>query len=209
MNFKRIASFVALTCGALACSTASASLYTQNYGGVLPGYYANDDSSFALTLPTFVSFGGSTAPQLSVSNNGYVYSTGTNQYVYAFLQDLDSRGDPLGVASIHYRASGDEAIITWDRMGTYSYNYSQRYTFQMVFKDNTVGLFYADGFSGSYGCAGLNSCDYSANGQTQYYNLTTGARAEALANDVPEPASLALVASGLVAAVIVRRRVKR
>lgn len=207
MNFKRIASFVTLACGALACSTASASLYTQNYGGVLPGYYANDDSSFALTLPTSINWGSDAAPQLSVSNNGYVYLQGGNLYLYAFGQDLDSRGDPLGVASIHYRTTGDEAIITWDRMGTYSCNYSQRYTFQMVFKDDTVGLFYADGFSGSYGCAGFG-CSASVNGQTQYYNLTTGARADALTNDVPEPASLALAAMGLGAVAVVRRRVR-
>lgn len=205
MNPKKLLTVAALTCAALISSTASAGLYTTNYGAVLPGYYANDDSSFQLTLPSTIAGFNGTNGQVWVDNNGLVYVPG-KWTSYAFLWDLDSRDDPLGVASIRYKSSASEAVVTWDRMGLFSRRYDTRFTFQMVFRDNTIGFFY-DGVFPNH-CVGFDCAIKNNTGQTVYINALTGAQVSGFAA-VPEPGSIALIGFGLVGLGALRKKKKQ
>lgn len=206
MKLKKILAAVSLACGAFASSGASATLYTSNYGGVLPGYFPNDDNSFEFTLPSTIAGFSAGSGSLMVSNNGIIHGIANGNYssIYAFAWDLYSRNDPLGVASIHYTTNANEAVLTWDRMGLFWQDYSQRYTFQMVFRDNTIGLFY-DGAFPSH-CAGPNCITNSNTGETMYFDSATGAQVAGFANQVPEPGSLALIGLGLAGLAAFRKK---
>lgn len=197
----------------LSSAAVAGPLYTTNFGAELPGYYQNDDSSFSLTLPFSVQLGTDAATNaIRVDNNGSVYNG--NSSLYVWFNDLDSRGG--GTAGIHYRAEGTRAIISWVDMGLYSYNYRNRFTFQLVLDGLTqqAGVFFADGFyagttgtTGAYFSSGtLRSYFNDAGGPTYYFDLATGRQIAGFSNTVPEPSSIALAMLAMGALVWARKR---
>lgn len=168
---------------ALAATGAHAGLYTTTFGDLVPGYSANDDETFAVSLPFSFTFFGSSYTSAIVSNNGNV-QFGTNSGAYtssplntqtsfrgiaAFWSDLESRSDPLGAivagtggAGVYVNAtSANQIVFTWDRLGYYNQNYSARTQFQLVLNnpaavpvgEGSIGFFY----SGMGGVGGLNA----------------------------------------------------
>lgn len=159
---------------ALAATGAHAGLYTSTFGSLVPGYTANDDSTFAVTLPFSVNFFGGTYSSAVVSNNGNVqFGTASGAYtssplntqtdfrgIAAFWSDLDSRSDPLGGIAAGTGASGvymnvvsaNQVVFTWDRLGYFSRDYSVRTQFQLVLNnpaavpsgEGSIGFFYAN-----------------------------------------------------------------
>lgn len=146
----------ALAGAALLAQAAHAGLYTSNFGSLVPGYVANDDSTFAVTLPFAVSFFGSTYTSAVVSNNGNVqFGTNSGEFISsplntqtsfrgiaAYWSDLDSRSDPLGAiaagtggSGVYMSASSGQVVFTWDRLGYFDRDYGNRVQFQLVLND--------------------------------------------------------------------------
>lgn len=164
---------------AFIATPASAELYTNTFGAVVPGYVANDDNIYTVALPFNVSLFGGTYASAVVSNNGNVqFGTSSNSWtsaplntqvafrgIAAFWSDLDSRGDTLSSAVHMNQVSASEVVFTWDRLGYYDRNYASRVTFQLVLRgdnaavpsgEGTIGLFYGsmagvDGLTASIG----------------------------------------------------------
>ncbi len=162
---------------------ANAQLYTTNYGSLVPGYSPNDDSTFpAVGLPYSINYFGSTYNSIFVNNNGNAtFGAGTGDYspsplntqntqpmIAPYWTDLDSRSDPLGSIAANTGGSGvyfrqvspTEVVMTWDRLGYYSTNYSGRAQFQLVLRDpnsvipageGAIGFFYDGVTSGTDG----------------------------------------------------------
>ena len=163
--------------------TANAALFTSNFGSLVPGYFPNDDSVFpAVALPFGINYFGTTYNSIFVNNNGNAtFGAGTGSYtpsplntqttqpmIAPYWTDLDSRSDPLGAiaantggSGVYFRqVSAAEVVMTWDRLGYFSTNYSGRAQFQLVLRDpnsvipageGVIGFFYDGVTSGSDG----------------------------------------------------------
>lgn len=163
--------------------TANAALFTSNFGSLVPGYTPNDDHTFsAVGLPFSINYFGTTYNSIFVNNNGNAtFGAGTFSYspsalntqttqpmIAPYWTDLDSRSDPLGAiaastggSGVYFRqVSAAEVVMTWDRLGYYSSNYSGRAQFQLVLRDpnsvipageGVIGFFYDGVTSGTDG----------------------------------------------------------
>ncbi len=168
---------------AAAASPASAALYTNSFSSLVVGYVVNDDVTFGpVALPFSIDFFGTTYNSMIVSNNGNVqFNSNSGSFsptplntqtigamIAPFWTDLDSRTDPLGAiaagtgGSAVYvdQISANQVVVTWDRLGYFSQNYSGRVQFQLVLNntgapiaagESAIGFFYADMTSGSDG----------------------------------------------------------
>jgi len=166
---------------AAAASPASAALYTNSFGPLVTGYVVNDDDTFGpVALPFSIDFFGTTYHNMIVSNNGNVqFNSNNGSYtptalniqtigamIAPFWTDLDSRSDPLGAiaagtgGSAVYvnQVSTNQVVVTWDRLGYFSVNYSGRAQFQLVLNnpgapiavgEGAIGFFFADMTSGT------------------------------------------------------------
>lgn len=153
--------------------TANAALYTTNFGSLVPGYAANDDNTFsAVTLPFTINYFGTTYSSIFVNNNGNAtFGAGTSSFtpsplntqtthpmIAPYWTDLDSRSDPLGAIVASTGGSGvyfstvspDEVVMTWDRLGYFSTNYSGRAQFQLVLRDPTSVIPTGEGMIGFF-----------------------------------------------------------
>lgn len=161
--------------------TANAALFTTNFGSLVPGYTPNDDATFAaVALPFSINYFGTTYTSIFVNNNGNAtFGAGTGSFtpsplntqttqpmIAPYWTDLDSRSDPLGVivagtggSGVYFRqVSPTEVVMTWDRLGYFSVNYTGRAQFQLVLRDPTsvippgegvIGFFYGGVTSGT------------------------------------------------------------
>lgn len=161
--------------------SANAVLFTSNFGSLVPGYAPNDDGSFGpVSLPFSINYFGTTYNSIFVNNNGNAtFGAGTSSFspsplnsqttqpmIAPFWTDLDSRSDPLGAivagtagSGVYFnQVSSTEVVMTWDRLGYFSRNYSGRAQFQLVLNDpnsaipageGVIGFFYDGVTSGS------------------------------------------------------------
>jgi hypothetical protein len=238
--------------------TANAALFTSSFGSLVSGYVPNDDSSFgAVGLPFSINYFGTTYNSIFVNNNGNATFGGstssfspsplntqtTRPMIAPFWTDLDSRLDPLGAivagtggSGVYFnQVSPTEVVITWDRLGYFSENYSGRAQFQLVLQDpnsaipagqGVIGFFYGGETCGSDshnvsigfgdGLAAVNPGEISvfsgstcaASGQFTGNNWFGLSGAGVPITGVPEPGSIALLGIGLAAVASLRRRIK-
>jgi nidogen-like/PEP-CTERM motif-containing protein len=252
----------------LGCSavTASAEMFTNDFGPLVPGYVPNDDFTFAaVPLPFSINYFGTTYSSIFVNNNGNAtFGAGTGVFspsplnsqttqpmIAPYWTDLDSRSDPLGAivagtggSGVYFRqVSPTEVVMTWDRLGYFSVNYSGRAQFQLVLRDPTsaipadegvIGFFYDGVTSGTDGhnvtvgfgdgLAAINPGEISlftgpsstvsgqVNDEHFWFGLTgtgTPVIPPPSPNQVPEPGSIALLGSGLIALGFLRHKFKK
>ena len=174
---------------AVAASPASAALYTNSFGALVPGYAPNDDLTFGpVALPFSIDFFGTTYNTMIVSNNGNVqFNSNSDSFtptplntqtigamIAPFWTDLDSRSDPLGAiaagtgGSAVYvsQTSANQVVVTWDRLGFFDANYSGRTQFQLVLNNPGAPIAVGEGAIGFYFAAMTSGTDTS--------NVTSG-----------------------------------
>ncbi|WP_323139788.1 nidogen-like domain-containing protein [Massilia phyllosphaerae] len=234
----------AASLGLIASVPAHASLYTTSYGTQLETLSNCDDcASDALRFSgtgQSINFFGKNYNSLYVGSNGYVtFGTQRTSFtpapldtqtlapmIAALYSDLDTRGDDASNIYVN-AANPGELVITWEKVGIFSVNYSQRNTFQIVVRSDQfsvpagsgqIGVYYGDigstamvaaGFGDGLESvnAGEKSFAYNVPGTTlsnsppQFFNLNNGIPVE-----VPEPASIALLGLGLAGCIAARRR---
>ncbi|NCT83653.1 MAG: PEP-CTERM sorting domain-containing protein [Comamonadaceae bacterium] len=164
----------AVASSALLAGAAHAGLYTNSFGALVPGYVANDDHTYTVTLPFSFTFFGTSYTSAVVSNNGNIqFGSDSTAYsssplntqtdfrgIAAFWSDLESRSDPLGAIAAGTGGSGvymnvvnaNQVVFTWDRLGYYDRDYASRVQFQLVLNNpaalqsgqGTIGFFYGD-----------------------------------------------------------------
>ncbi|MDD3354664.1 nidogen-like domain-containing protein [Zoogloea sp.] len=255
MHLNKLIFATALSLSAIG---AHAALYTSNFGARAPGYTPNDDGSFgAVALPFSLNFFGQTYNSLYINNNGNVsFNRSTSAYlsnplnsqtaapmIAPFWTDLDSRADPLGTIAAGTGGSGvyfrqitpSQVVVTWDRLGYYSSNYSGRAQFQLVLNDpastiaateGVIGFYYGNVTAGTDthsvsvgfgdGRSTVNAGELSlysgsssfvaAQVMNQSFRYNLDGGIPSVLNTVPEPASLALSAGALLALSQLRRR---
>lgn len=145
-----------------------ASLYYQDYGGSSStlAMGRNDDGSSSMKSLGFdLDFYGNTFDSLYINNNGnvtfnspmwtytpYIFPNPGGQPIVApYFADVDTR--PSDGGHVYYDTrevniggnTQQEFIVTWDKVGYYSYNTSPLNTFQMIIQnDGDVGFSYGD-----------------------------------------------------------------
>jgi hypothetical protein len=150
--------------------------------------------------------------------------------IAAFYTDLDSRADDASNVYVNTDTAG-EIVVTWENMGHFSGDYSVRSTFQILLRSDQlatqaglsqIGIFYGDvtdtrqvsaGFGdglapsdpGEVAFASFVNGNTLSNSAPRLFNLNAGG----VPVDVPEPASLALLAMGGAALAGMRRRRKQ
>ena len=234
----------AASLGLIASVPAQASLYTTSYGTRLDTLSSCDDcASDALRFSgtgQSINFFGKSYNALYVGSNGYVtFGTPRTSFaplpldtqtlspmIAALYSDLDTRGDDASNIYVNAATAG-ELVITWEKVGIFPVNYSQRNTFQIVVRSDQfsvpagsgqIGVYYGDIGSTAMVSAGFGdglesvnpgekSFAYDVAGTTlsnsppQFFNLNNGVPVE-----VPEPAGIALLGLGLAGCIAARRR---
>jgi subtilase family serine protease len=157
-------------------------LWTEDIGPIILG--PNDDGSVGpIQLPFPVPVYGNTYTQFWINNNGNVTFTGplstytafafpNNQgivIVAPFFADVDTR--PAASGKVHYRATNDYIVVTWNNVGYYNQRTDKLNRFQLIItRDGYAGFSYANmqwttgdasggsgGFGGSPARAGFDA----------------------------------------------------
>jgi hypothetical protein len=169
MKKKKLLTGLALSLFILVSTCPSwAALYYPNYGGnssTLAMGRNDDGSSSMKSLGFDLDFYGNTFDSLYINNNGnvtfnspmwtytpYIFPNPGGQPIVApYFADVDTRPSDGGHVYYDNREvniggnTQQEFIVTWDRVGYYSYHTSPLNTFQMIIQnDGDVGFSYGD-----------------------------------------------------------------
>lgn len=157
-------------------------LWDEDIGPIILG--GNDDGSVGpIQLPFPVPVYGNTYTQFWINNNGNVTFTGPlSTYtafafpnnrgiviVAPFFADVDTR--PAASGKVHYKATNDYIVVTWNNVGYYSNRTDKLNRFQLIItRDGYAGFSYANmqwttgdasggsgGFGGSPARAGFDA----------------------------------------------------
>lgn len=142
----------------------------------------NDDgSTAAIALPFPVAVYGGVFSNIWINNNGNITFDGPlNEYtafafpgnrtiIAGFFADVDTR--PAASGKVHYRATTNRVVITWNRVGYYNQQTDKRNRFQILLtREGLIGFSYDDmewttgsasggsgGFGGSVARAGFDA----------------------------------------------------
>lgn len=137
----------------------SSGLYTTEYGTPLA---ANDDASFPITFGFDFTFFGVTYNSVYVNNNGNLtFGSGLSSYVpdgligafrpiiSIFFSDVDTRASESGLVRYDTGTPG-QLVVTWDRVGRYSYDASVKNTFQLVLRADSFAVPTGEGVIGFF-----------------------------------------------------------
>jgi hypothetical protein len=176
-------------------------------------FFGNTYSEVYVSSNGYITFGSG---QSSYSTQALDIQT-VAPMIAGLYTDLDSRSDDASNVYVNTTTEG-EIVVTWLDMGHFSGDYSRRSTFQILLRSDQlasqgglaqIGIFYGDvgetrlvsaGFGdglaasnpGEVAFASFVVGDTLSNSAPRYYNLNAGG----IPVDVPEPASLALLAMG-------------
>lgn len=217
MRIVKLLLLISLGLAALPFSQAQGGcqLWDEDIGPIILG--GNDDGSVGpIELPFPVPVYGNTYTRFWINNNGNVTFTGplstytafafpNNEgivIVAPFFADVDTR--PAASGKVHYKATSEYIVITWNNVGYYRQRTDKLNRFQLVItRDGYAGFSYANiewttgdasggsnGFGGSPARAGFDAGDgvnalvfWEGNTpeslqllrcRTRWYNLRTG-----------------------------------
>lgn len=217
MRIVKLLLLISLGLAALPFSQAQGGcqLWDEDIGPIILG--GNDDGSVGpIELPFPVPVYGNTYTRFWINNNGNVTFTGplstytafafpNNEgivIVAPFFADVDTR--PAASGNVHYKATSEYIVITWNNVGYYRQRTDKLNRFQLVItRDGYAGFSYANiewttgdasggsnGFGGSPARAGFDAGDgvnalvfWEGNTpeslqllrcRTRWYNLRTG-----------------------------------
>jgi hypothetical protein len=131
-------------------------LWTEDIGPIILG--PNDDGSVGpIQLPFPVPVYGNTYTRFWINNNGNVTFTGPlGDYtafafpnnrgiviVAPFFADVDTR--PAASGKVHYKATDDYIVVTWNNVGYYNQRTDKLNRFQLIItRDGYAGFSYAN-----------------------------------------------------------------